>query len=100
MGIAAANVDVDICLTAFNYDILRRRARRELIPLAKAKDMTVVLGAVIRLPNDVPDPPANLRSISEESGISVKELTLRFLLVDGDVTQGSACDIGAFEAAR
>ena len=86
VGLALANVDVDVCLTAFNYDILRRRARRELIPLAKDRNMTIVLGAVIRLPNDVPDPPESLASISRESGISVKALTLRFLLADRDVT--------------
>ena len=52
-GVARAlgNVDVDICLTTLNYDVLRRRARRELIPLAKAKNVTVILGGIFRVLN-------------------------------------------------
>ena len=86
VGLALANVDVDVCLTAFNYDILRRRSRRELIPLAKAKNANVLLGAVIRLPRDMPEQLERLRAVAQESGISVLELTLRYLLADRDVT--------------
>ena len=86
VGLALANVDVDVCLTAFNYDILRRRTRRELIPLAKSKNANVVLGAVIRLPDDMPDQLERLQAVARESGISVLELTLRYLIADRDVT--------------
>jgi len=86
VGLALANVNVDVCLTAFNYDILRRRTRRELIPLAKSKNANVVLGAVIRLPDDMPDQLERLQAVVRESGISVLELTLRYLIADRDVT--------------
>ena len=79
-------MDVDVCLTAFNYDILRRRTRRELIPLAKSKNANVVLGEVIRLPDDMPDQLERLQAVARESGISVLELTLRYLIADRDVT--------------
>ena len=32
-----SNVDVDICLPAFDYDIVRRGAQREVLPLARSK---------------------------------------------------------------
>ena len=86
VGTAFANVDVDVCLTAFNYDILRRRSRRELIPLARSRNANVVLGAVIRLTDNMPEQLEKLRAVSRESGISVLELTLRYLLADHDVT--------------
>ena len=86
VGLAFSRVDVDICLIAFNYDILRRRSRRELIPLARAKNANVVLGAVIRLPDNMPKQLEKLRQVSRESGISVLELTLRYLLADRDIT--------------
>jgi aryl-alcohol dehydrogenase-like predicted oxidoreductase len=97
VGLALANVDVDVCLTAFNYDILRRRSRRELIPLAKAKNASVVLGAVIRLPGDMPEQLERLSGVARESGISVLELTLRYLLADRDVT---AILVGASKPAE
>ena len=98
-GVARAlgNVDVDICLTAFSYDILRRRARRELIPLAKAKNVTVVLGAIVRLPRDMPEQLERLYAVQRESGISVLELTIRYLLADRDVT---AILVGAAKPAE
>lgn len=84
--IAFSNLDVDACLTAFNYDILRRRSRRELIPLVKARNAVVLLGAVIRLPERMPEAVERLRGVSREVGISVLELTLRYLINDSDVT--------------
>ena len=91
------NVQVDICLTAFNYDVLRRRARREVIPLAKAKNVTVLLGAIVRLPRDMPEEIERLYAVQRESGISVLELTIRYLLADSDVT---AILVGAAKPAE
>jgi aryl-alcohol dehydrogenase-like predicted oxidoreductase len=79
-------VDVDVCLTAFNYDILRRRSRRELIPKAKARNAAVLLGAVIRLPEKMPEAVERLQEVSREVGMSVPELTLRYLIADRDIT--------------
>ena len=84
VGLVASNVDADVCLIAFNYDILRRRARRETIPSAQAKDMTVVLGAIIKLPADMPDALESLYAVQRESGLSLVELTIRYLLADPD----------------
>ena len=84
VGLVASKVDADICLIAFNYDILRRRARRETIPVARAKNMSVVLGAIIRLPTDMPDALERLYAVQRESGLSLVELTIRYLLSDRD----------------
>jgi aryl-alcohol dehydrogenase-like predicted oxidoreductase len=61
-------------------------ARRELIPLAKAKNVTVVLGAIVRLPSDMPEQLERLYALQRESGFSMLELTIRYLLADRDVT--------------
>ena len=93
----ASNVDVDCCLTAFNYDILRRRARREVLPLATAKSVTVLLGAVVRLPIDMPDHLERLYSVQRESGLSLVGLTIRYLLADPDfstILVGAAAEKG------
>jgi aryl-alcohol dehydrogenase-like predicted oxidoreductase len=84
VGLVASKVDADVCLIAFNYDILRRRARRETIPVARAKNMTVALGAIIRLPADMPDALERLYAVQRESGLSLVELTIRYLLADPD----------------
>ena len=86
VGLVASKVDADICLIAFNYDILRRRARREVIPVARAKNMSVVLGAIIRLPADMPDALERLYAVQRESGLSLVELTIRYLLADRDIS--------------
>ena len=91
------DVDVDVCLTAFNYDVLRRGARRKVIPLALAKRVTVVLGGIVRLPTDMPQQLERLYSVHRERGLSVLELTIRYLLADRDV---SAILVGAATPAE
>ena len=99
-----SNIDVDICLPAFAYDILRRGACREVIPLARSKNVTVVLGGIFRLldiftniaewldsPPDGTTPELKdrierLYGIHRDSGLSVVELTIRYLLADRDVS--------------
>ena len=79
------NVDVDVCLPAFDYNILRRGTRREVIPLAKSRGVTVLLGAVIRIEPEMEAQMDGLYSVQRESGLSHVELTVRFLLADRDV---------------
>ena len=96
-------VDVDVCLPAFNYDILRRDARREVFPVALAKGVTLVLGGVFQKgleadvhPEWLNSPPswmtpelrdgmARLYAIQGESGLSSVELTIRYLLADRNI---------------
>jgi len=96
-------VDVDVFLIAFHYDLIRRTARREAIPLAKEKGAAVVFGAIyhngqltVPHPNWIESPPgwmtpdlrdryARLYDLQRESGLSLPAMVVRFLLGDEDV---------------
>ena len=109
------SVDVDICLPAFNYDIVRRGARREVLPLARARNVGVVLGGIFRVLNifdnitewlasppsgttrELRDSVERLYSVQRDSGLSLVELTIRYLLADRDVT---AILVGAAKPAE
>ena len=82
VGHVLANVDVDLCLSAFNYDVLRRGARKHIVPLAQSKNVSVILAGIVRLPEDMPDEMEKLQAIHRDSGLSVVDLTIRFLLAD------------------
>ena len=43
------NVDVDVCLPAFDYDTLQRGARNSVIPLARDRNVGVILGGIYRV---------------------------------------------------
>ena len=93
-------VDVDSCLPAFSYDILRRGAPRKLFPIAQAKGVAVVLGGIFSRGRDVEvhpewlsSPPSwmtaairdsteRLYAVQQECGLSLVELTVRYLLAD------------------
>ena len=97
-------VDFDMCLPTRSYDILQRGARRDVLPLARAKNVTVVLGGIFRVlrifentTEWLASPPSGttpelrdrverLYAVQRESGLSVVELTIRYLLADRDVT--------------
>jgi len=99
-----SNVDVDICLPAFDYDTLQRGARRDVIPLARRKNVGVVLGGIFKLlpifanvaewltflPDgttpEFEDRIKRLYGIHKDSGLSFVELTLRYLVADRDVS--------------
>jgi aryl-alcohol dehydrogenase-like predicted oxidoreductase len=96
------HVDVDTCLTAFNYDLLRRGARRKVLPLARSKKMAVALGSIFhggRLAGVdrewLASPPGRmtaeqrlhmerLYALQQECGLSLVELAIRYLLADPD----------------
>ena len=97
------HVDIDVFLLAFHYDLIRRSARLEALPLAKQKGVATVLGAIYHNgqlarphPEWIADPPewmtpalrdrfARLYAIQRESGLSLPTLVIRFLLSDEDV---------------
>lgn len=93
-------LDVDTCLIAFNYDPVWRGARRQVLPLAARKGAAAILGAIFQygrftqVRRDwLDDPPewmtadvrerfATLYDLQAESGLSLVELTVRFVLAD------------------
>ena len=91
---------IDVVLTAFQYSLLWRNAPHELFPLAAELDVGVVLGAPLQQgllaqahPEWVRTPPGwmdedlrvryeRLCAIHAETGLSLAELAIRFLLRD------------------
>ncbi len=91
---------IDVVLTAFQYSLVWRNAPRDLFPLAAELDVGIVLGAPLQQgllaqphPEWLRDPPdwmdEDLRSrferlyaIQAETGLSLAELAIRFLLRD------------------
>jgi aryl-alcohol dehydrogenase-like predicted oxidoreductase len=91
---------IDVVLTAFQYSLLWRNAPHELFPLAAELDVGVVLGAPLQqgrlgqaYPEWVRNPPdwmdedlraryERLYAIHAETGLSLAELAIRFLLRD------------------
>ena len=91
---------IDVVLTAFQYSLLWRNAPHELFPLAAELDVGVVLGAPLQqgrlaqaYPEWVRNPPdwmdedlraryERLYAIHAETGLSLAELAIRFLLWD------------------
>ena len=98
------HVDVDTYLVAFNYNLIWRDARREALPLAREKNAATILGALFhggRLtavhPEWLQSPPAwmtpeirahfeQLYALQRDCGLSLVELTVRFLIGDPEVT--------------
>jgi len=97
-------VDVDTFLVAFNYDLLRRDACREALPVASEKKVAVVLGGVFQggsltkvHPEWLTSPPKwitpeirahleRLYALQQECGLSLVVLTIRYLIADPRIT--------------
>jgi aryl-alcohol dehydrogenase-like predicted oxidoreductase len=93
-------LDVDTCLMAFNYDLIWRGAREKVIPLARQKGAALILGAILQygrftqvradwlasppdwMTEDVRERFVRLYDLQAESGLSLVELTVRFLLAE------------------
>ena len=91
---------IDVVLTAFQYSLLWRNAPRDLFPLAAELGLGVVLGAPLQQgrlaevhPEWLRSPPdwmdddlrnrfERLYAIHDETGLSLAELAIRFLLRD------------------
>jgi len=94
----------DVVLTAFNYNVLFREARTELIPSAIERDMGVVLGSVMgqgflvrRADDEVRKKPIWLATerqqqllayyrLLDDSGLSPVEMSLRFAISDPHIS--------------
>jgi aryl-alcohol dehydrogenase-like predicted oxidoreductase len=108
-------IDIDAVLIAYQYSLLWRNAVEYLFPVAKEKEAALVVGTpfqqgrlAVPHPEWLVEPPAwmdedtrkrfgELYQIQQETGLSLAELGLRFLLSDPDI----ACVIpGAANAAQ
>lgn len=96
-------MEVDAVLLAFNYDLIWRYTRRRVLPLAREKEVALILAATFQYVMLVADNPEWLRSppelmtpeiqsrfeklfkLQRECGLSLVELTIRFLLADPNV---------------
>lgn len=89
------NTEIDTFLLAFNYDLLRRRART-ILPIAEEKGCVKLIGAIFQRGLAVPQPelldnPPNwmtpnlagryrqIYRLQRESGISLAELGVRYI---------------------
>lgn len=97
-----SDVPFEVVLVAFQYSLLWRNAKEHLLPVAKQLDVSVVLGAPLQQGRlavahpEWPDVPPDwmdkdlcrryrvLLEIQRETGLSLAELGLRFLLADPD----------------
>lgn len=94
----------DVVLTAFNYNVLFREARKEVIPSAVAQDMGIVVGSTMgqgfltrRADEEVRAKPIWLSSarqqqllayygLLDESGLAPAEMCLRFAISDPEIS--------------
>jgi aryl-alcohol dehydrogenase-like predicted oxidoreductase len=94
----------DVALTAFNYSLLWREAAIDILPSAKAQDVGVVIGSPLQqgaLARRYDDAVANgaawlspprraqykaLYSLLDDTGLSLPEMGLRFVLSNPDVS--------------
>lgn len=94
----------DVVLTAYNYSLLYREAALEVIPAAKAAKMGVIVGSPLqqgalsrRYDEQINSPAAywlsqmrreqfqKLYAFSDETGMSLPELGIRFVLSNPDI---------------
>ncbi len=108
-------LDVDTCLIAFNYDLIWRNARTQVMPLAREKGVALILGAIFQygrfthvrrdwleaspkwMTEEVHERFTRLYKQQASSGMSLVELTVRFLLADAGF---STILIGAVTASQ
>ena len=98
--------EVDTCLSAFNYGVIDRGVRRQLLPTAGERGVAVLLGGVFRQgrlvairPEWLQTPPrwpdwmtpemqsrvGRLAALQQGSGLSLTTLTLRYLVADRSI---------------
>ena len=98
--------EMDACLSAFNYGVIDRGIRRQLLPAAGERGVAVLLGGVFRQgrlvvirPEWLQTPPrwpdwmtpevqrrvVRLAALQQDSGLSLTTLTLRYLVADRSI---------------
>ena len=97
------HLDVDACLLAFDYNLLSRRARRDVIPLAREKGVGYVAAGIFQRgftevhPEWADSPPAwvtpdiqrrlaRLYEVQKDSGLSMGALVVRYLMADPSIS--------------
>ncbi len=98
------HVEVDTCLPAFNYDMIWRGTRRQALPVAVEKGVTLILGGAFQnaLLTEVhaewlSSPPDSwtpeilnrferLYALQKDCGLSLVTMAVRFLMADPAVT--------------
>jgi L-galactose dehydrogenase len=96
------HVDVDVCLLAYNYTLLSRRALERMMPLAREKGAAFVAAGILKTgfiqvhPEWLSTPPdwvtpevrdrlKMLYDVQRESGLSILSLAIRYIISDPDV---------------
>ena len=98
------HVEVDTCLPAFNYDLIRRGTRRQALPVAVEKGVTLILGGAFHNgqltevhPEWLSSPPDSwtsevlnrferLYALQKDCGLSLVNMAVRFLMANPAVT--------------
>ena len=95
------HVEVDTCLSAFNYSLINRGVCRKLLPLASRRKVALILGGAFvyehraqvqpdwvasTLPAEMRDRTGPLLALQKDSGLSLVTLAIRFLVANPDVT--------------
>jgi len=97
-----SSLEVEVVLVAFQYSLIWRNAPEHLLPLAKELDVGVVLGAPLQqgrlaaprtewlseppdwMDDDLRTRLQELYEIQKETGLTLAEMTMRFMLSDPD----------------
>ena len=87
LGHVLRHVEVDCCLPAYGCTALCRRAREGVMPLARERQIAYIAAGVLR-PLGVADGctrDSHLEEIRRESGLSLVEISIRYLLADPNI---------------
>ncbi len=102
LALILRHVDVDACLLAWNYDLLSRRARRTVLPVAREKGIAYITAGVLAKftevhPEWLSAPPlwvtpevstrlVKLYDLQKASGLSLLNMAVRYMIADLDVS--------------
>ncbi len=81
-------VEVDVCLVAYEYTLLCRNALRTVLPLARKKGTAYIPVGVFKTigADQGRSPDIRLNELQEACGLSLIELTIRYLIADPCIT--------------
>mgnify|MGYP001079075931 CR=1 FL=1 len=102
LAYALRHVDVDVCLSAWNYNLLFRRTRRTILPLAQEKGVAYIVAGILGYftevhPEWLSAPPlwvtpevkiklAGLYELQKASGLSLVNIAVRYMLADQSIS--------------
>ena len=81
-------IEVDACLVAYEYTLLHRNALRTVLPLIREKGTAFIPVGVLKTigADRGQSPVPQLNEIQEACGLSLIELTIRYLIADPCIT--------------